>query len=115
MQQFYRGFDLTCKGEQRLSKNRRAVNCGAKERGERERERKREREREGERALSYSLGREEERMKGPDLYVQRKPQCLSRDLLLRPRTKKKWYVRRVYPVGGGGGGNGRTGQMVCFD
>ena len=30
------GFDLTCEGEKRLSKNRRAVNCGAKERGGKE-------------------------------------------------------------------------------
>ena len=40
--------NLTCKWEERLSKNRRAVNCGAKERGE------------GGRALSYSEGRMKE-------------------------------------------------------
>ena len=71
------GFDLTCEGEKRLSKNRRAVNCGAKER---------EGRKEG--ALSYSLGRRE--VEGPDLYVRRKPQCMAcLPALLQDLCRKK--------------------------
>ena len=53
------GFDLTCEGEKRLSKNRRAVNCGAKERGGASRGRGRE----GRKGLLVTRS-EGERLKG---------------------------------------------------